>query len=57
VYIQSATLNSKAYNKSFITFEDVQNGGKLYFEMGNTPNKNWASEEKAVPYSLSSNSK
>ncbi|WP_298554222.1 GH92 family glycosyl hydrolase [uncultured Algibacter sp.] len=52
-YIQSATLNSEAHNKSFITFDAIQNGGELYFEMDNTPNKNWSSDADAVPYSLS----
>lgn len=56
-YIQSATLNSEAYNKSYITFEDLQNGGELYFEIDKTPNKNWASDADSVPYSLSSNLK
>ena len=56
-YIQSATLNSDAYNKSFITFDAIQNGGELYFEMDNTPNKNWANDDDSVPYSLSSSEK
>ena len=56
-YIQSATLNCKAYNKSFITFEDLQNGGELYFEMDKIPNKNWANDADSIPYSLSLNSK
>jgi predicted alpha-1,2-mannosidase len=57
VYIQSATLNSDEYNKSYIMFEAVQNGGELNFNMANTPNKNWASDDDSVPYSLSSNLK
>ncbi|WP_299431840.1 GH92 family glycosyl hydrolase [uncultured Maribacter sp.] len=56
-YIQSATLNSEAHNKSFITFDAIQNGGELYFEMDSTPNKKWASDADTVPYSLSSNLK
>ncbi|SFD12687.1 GH92 family glycosyl hydrolase [Algibacter pectinivorans] len=56
-YIQSATLNSEAHNKSFITFEAIQNGGELYFKMDSTPNKKWASDEDSLPYSLSSNLK
>jgi predicted alpha-1,2-mannosidase len=56
-YIQSATLNSEAHNKSFITFDAIQNGGELYFEMDNTPNKNWANDDDSVPYSLSSSEK
>jgi predicted alpha-1,2-mannosidase len=40
-YIQSARLNGQMYNKSWITHDDVINGGTLEFEMGSQPNKNW----------------
>jgi len=53
VYIQSAKLNGNMHNKSYLTFEDLQQGGTLHFEMNNTLNKNWANTEDAVPYSLS----
>lgn len=49
IYIQSAKLNGKKYDKSFIKHEDILNGGELIFEMGNTPNKAWASNEKNCP--------
>jgi len=53
-YIQSVNLNGKDYNNSYINFENIQKGGELKFELGNTPNKNWASKPENVPYSLSS---
>lgn len=53
IYIQSATLNGKVYNKSYILHEDIKKGGVLSFVMGDTPNKQWASASDAVPYSLS----
>ncbi|SFC79966.1 GH92 family glycosyl hydrolase [Algibacter pectinivorans] len=53
VYINSASLNGKDYNKSYLDYNDVMAGGTLNFEMSTTPNKNWASTEDAVPYSLS----
>ncbi|MDX1350845.1 MAG: GH92 family glycosyl hydrolase, partial [Putridiphycobacter sp.] len=40
-YIQSATLNGKDFNQSYIKHADIVNGGKLIFEMGPTPNPNW----------------
>ncbi len=40
-YIQSATLNSKRYDASFIKHEDIMNGGELSFTMGSQPNKKW----------------
>jgi predicted alpha-1,2-mannosidase len=41
IYIQSAKLNGKAYNKSYIEHRDLVNGGKLELVMGSAPNKNW----------------
>jgi hypothetical protein len=41
VYIESATLNGKAYNKSFLLHEDVMAGGELVFVMGPQPNAKW----------------
>jgi predicted alpha-1,2-mannosidase len=52
-YIQSANLNRKAYENTFLKFEDVQNGGVLEFIMSNIPNKNWGNHKKNAPYSLS----
>lgn len=40
-YIQSATLNNKAFNKTYITHEQILDGGTLNFIMGSKPNKNW----------------
>ncbi|MDL2224424.1 GH92 family glycosyl hydrolase, partial [Bacteroidales bacterium OttesenSCG-928-M06] len=34
IYIQSATLNGKPYDKHFIDFKDIISGGTLEFEMG-----------------------
>ena len=52
-YIKSASLNNADYDKSFIRFEDIQKGGTLLFSMDDQPNKEWASSEESVPYSLS----
>jgi predicted alpha-1,2-mannosidase len=38
IYIQSVSLNGKAYEKSYILHSDLVSGGKLVFEMGNKPN-------------------
>ena len=55
VFIESASLNNKTWNNSFINFEDIQNGGKLIFDMNANPNTKWASQPENVPYSLSNN--
>lgn len=52
IYIQSATLNGKPYDKSFLMHDDIMNGGTLSFEMGNSPNTNWAASAESLPYSL-----
>jgi predicted alpha-1,2-mannosidase len=41
IYVQSATLNGKPFNRSWIMHEEVVKGGKLFLEMGNQPNKEW----------------
>lgn len=41
IYIQSATLNGKAYNKCWIDHKDVIKGGVLKLEMGPQPNQSW----------------
>ncbi|HSO86185.1 MAG TPA: GH92 family glycosyl hydrolase, partial [Draconibacterium sp.] len=40
-YIQSASLNDTDYSKTYLKHADIMNGGKLVFEMGNKPNKEW----------------
>lgn len=53
VYIQSATLNGKPYNNTFLNFDDLQKEGTLEFNMGSKPNINWGASDENVPYSLS----
>ena len=40
-YIQSAFLNGKEYNKPFIEYKTLMEGGELVFEMSSEPNKLW----------------
>ncbi len=49
IYIQSAKLNGKEYNKSYISHFDIMNGGHLHFEMGSKPNKKWGVGEGNIP--------
>jgi len=41
IYIQSAALNGKPFNKSQITHSEIIEGGELVFEMGAEPNFQW----------------
>lgn len=51
-YIQSAKLNGVDWNKSWFSHNELIKGGKLEFVMGEKPNKEWASNEKAIPPSF-----
>lgn len=44
VYIQSATLNDKPYNKCYIDYKDIVAGGTLELKMGDKPNDKWGVE-------------
>lgn len=52
IYIQSAVLNGKEYDKSYLLHEDIMRGGTLTFLMGDIPNKKWASNPESLPPSL-----
>jgi putative alpha-1,2-mannosidase len=52
-YIQSAVLNGKVLNKPWINNADIVHGGRLVFEMGPRPNKNWGSAPDAAAPSMS----
>lgn len=41
IYVQSATLNGKPYNKSYISHNDLTAGGVLHMVMGPRPNAEW----------------
>ena len=53
IYIQSATLNGKAFNKPWFTHADIAKGGRLVLNMGPAPNKKWGSAPDAAPPSMS----
>jgi len=52
LYIQSATLNGKKFNRTYIGYDEITNGGILIFEMGPKPNKNWGISSDSCPYSM-----
>jgi predicted alpha-1,2-mannosidase len=43
-YIQSATLNGKPLNRSWISHEEITKGGELIYVLGPEPNKVWGSK-------------
>ncbi len=52
-FIQSARLNGKKLTHSFLTYEAIQNGGEISFNMSADPNIKWGAEREDLPYSLS----
>ena len=54
LYIQSATLNGKPWDKPWFSHSDIANGGRLVLNMGPAPNKAWGSAPDAAPPSMSS---
>ncbi len=53
LYVQSATLDGKPYDKAYLRHEDLVAGGRLVLVMGPKPNRTWASRPAAAPYSMS----
>ncbi len=52
-YIQKADLNGKPFDRTWIGHEEIMDGGNLTFALGNIPNKEWGTDPKAIPYSMS----
>lgn len=53
IYIQSATLNGETLDRPWFPHSAMANGGKLVFNMGPKPNRNWGSAPEAAPPSMS----
>ncbi|MEA2493276.1 MAG: hypothetical protein QOJ29_1187, partial [Thermoleophilaceae bacterium] len=52
-YVQSATLNGKQFERTWLTSHDVHHGGRLHYVLGALPNKTWATSPDAAPPALS----
>lgn len=52
IYIKSATLNGQPYHKSFITHQDMLEGGELIFEMSDKPNRRYGKSSASWPTSM-----
>jgi predicted alpha-1,2-mannosidase len=51
-YIQSATLNGKTFDRTWIAQKEIIDGGELIFQMGPKPNKKWGTGKNAAPSSM-----
>jgi putative alpha-1,2-mannosidase len=54
MYIQSATLNGKRWNKPWFSQADIRDGGVVVLNMGPDPNAIWGSSPDAAPSSMTS---
>ena len=52
-YIQSASLNGKPFTKTWLSQQEITDGGIVSFEMGPEPNKKWGSGPQDAPPSMS----
>jgi predicted alpha-1,2-mannosidase len=50
-YVKEIKLNGKDYNKSFINYDNIKNGGKLQFTMSDKAVKEFATAKEDRPYS------
>lgn len=48
-YVQSLSLNGKKYDKTFITYDDIKDGGELTFTMSDKPNKDFGKKQENRP--------
>jgi hypothetical protein len=48
-YIQSVTLNGARYEKGFLDHSTIMAGGELVYQMGASPNKDWAAAAELRP--------
>lgn len=53
IYIQSATMNGKPWNKTWFSHDDIANGARLVLVMGPEPNKQWGVAPDSAPPSMS----
>ncbi|MFT6167084.1 MAG: putative alpha-1,2-mannosidase [Vicingaceae bacterium] len=45
IYIQSAALDGVEFNSTKLSHQTIMQGGELVFEMGESPNKSWGTED------------
>ncbi len=53
IYIKGAKLNGMDFNQNWISHKTIIDGGNLFFDMDNIPNKNRCILDNAKPFSMS----
>jgi predicted alpha-1,2-mannosidase len=52
VYINAVSINGKAYDKNWISHTVLRSGGKIKFDMANSPNLTRGTGTESFPYSI-----
>ncbi|UOR07115.1 GH92 family glycosyl hydrolase [Hymenobacter aerilatus] len=52
-YVNQLTMNGKAYDKNWLSHEELLKGATLDFDMTSTPNKTRGTSKDAAPFSMS----
>lgn len=52
-FIQSAKLNGEHFSRTWISHDEIINGGTLEFQMGSEPNTKWGASPEDAPPSMS----
>jgi predicted alpha-1,2-mannosidase len=53
VYVREVALNGQPLERTYITHAELMQGGELRFVMSAQPNREWATDAAARPYSMS----
>jgi len=53
-WVGTVTLNGRPLARSFIRHDEIMAGGELHFTMAAEPDRNWATDVRARPFSMSS---
>ncbi|MCP4291386.1 MAG: glycoside hydrolase family 92 protein [bacterium] len=53
VYVKEVSLNGRLLERSYITHDELAQGGELRFVMSDQPHLEWATESEARPFSMS----
>lgn len=51
-YIKSVKLNGQLLDRTYITYQEIMDGGELEFSLCKEPDKQWGASAEAAPYSL-----
>lgn len=52
IFIQSARLNEKKFDRTYLSHDEIMQGGRLEFVMGELPNKEWGNKTNSAPPDL-----